>query len=312
MNIKLLKSYFPNVELDKSVKELTTFGVGGVVTGYVKVATSSELVAVAKKAHELKIPYLVMAGGSNVVFADKKINKLLVHLVVEKKSKTAIRLDGRALTVEPAVPLQTLAGFEALSGIPGTVGGAIVGNAGAYGQTISDHLVSIEIFDGQKVKNLTKTQAKFKYRDSIFKHKSAGEWLVLSVTFKLEAGDGKVLKQKSRDIIKTRLKKYPPTLKCPGSFFKNVLVKTVSKTALSKIDKSKIIDGKIPAGYLLETAGAKGLRVGGLKVADYHGNLIVNDGMATFADVKKMVAKLKNLVKKRFGIEIEEEVRYLK
>ena len=310
------------LELNKPIASLTTFGVGGKVAGYKLVATSAELVEVVTKAQALRVPFVVIAGGSNVVFPDKPLNKLVIQIKTNPKAKGAMtRLDGGFVTVEAGVPLQSLidfsiknnlAGLEALSGVPGTVGGAVVGNAGAYGQTISDHLVSVDIFDGKKVRTITKQAGKFKYRDSVFKHyPQMGKWLVLSVKFKLEKGDGKTLKQKSREIIQIRLKKYPPTLKCPGSFFKNVLVKNVSKQALSKIDKSKIIDGKIPAGYLLETVSAKGMRVGAVAVADYHGNLIINDGSATFSDVKKLVAKLKTKVKKHFGIELEEEVRYV-
>jgi len=166
----------------------------------------------------------------------------------------------------------------------------------------------VDIFDGKKVRTLTKDDCKFSYRDSIFKHK---EWIVLSATFTLGRGDKKLLLSKSKSIIKTRNAKYPPGLKCPGSFFKNVLVKRVSKESLKKIDQSKIIDGKIPTGYLLEVIGARGMKQGGVYIPEYHGNLLVNDGTATYKDVIGLAKKLKTKVKKQFGIELEEEVRYM-
>ena len=118
------------------------------------------------------------------------------------------------------------------------------------------------------------------------------------------------LEKISYDIIKTRLKKYKLGLRCPGSFFKNVLVKEVSEKSLKLISQNKIIEGKIPAGYLLEEVGAKGMRVGGIQIADFHGNLFINTGLAKAVDVKKLAKILKNRVKKKFGIVLEEEIRY--
>jgi UDP-N-acetylmuramate dehydrogenase len=108
-----------------------------------------------------------------------------------------------------------------------------------------------------------------------------------------------------------RNKKYPPGLKCPGSFFKNILVTNVSKKSLELLDQTKIIEGKIPAGYLLEEVGAKGLEQTNLRVARFHGNLIINKGKATSGEVKRFAAVLQEKVFKKFGIKLEEEVRYL-
>ena len=99
-------------------------------------------------------------------------------------------------------------------------------------------------------------------------------------------------------------------MKCPGSFFKNILAENVSKKSLKLIDKKKIIEGKIPAGYLLEEAGAKGMKLGGVRIAKFHGNLLVNSGRAKAKDVKRMADILKRRVHKKFGIRLEEEVRY--
>ncbi len=299
------------------LKTLTTFGLGGPAERYLLVRSPAELMAAVNLARQQAWPYLVLAGGSNMVFPDAGYSGLIIHYL---NNQGLISRQGLTLTVEASVPLAKListaidaglAGLEALSGIPGTVGGAIVGNAGAYGQGVSDHLTRVEVFGGGEgaleTKWLSKEECQFVYRDSIFKQNR--NLIVLRAEFKLETGDSEALRQKSADIIKTREKKYPPGLKCPGSFFKNVLVKNVSQTSLDKIDQSKIIDGKIPAGYLLAEVGAKGLRQGGVYIADYHGNLLVNDGIATYTDVITLATKLKKLVKAKFGIEIEEEVR---
>ena len=301
------------------LKPYTTFGVAGRAERFVQVRSPEELVAKVKEARRAKLPYYLIAGGSNVVFSDENFPGLIIRYF-NPRGKISHQVRRGRLIVDAGVPLgqlikaaikNNLAGMETLSGIPGTVGGAIVGNAGAYGQSILDCLVRVQIFDGQKVKWLTKKQCQFTYRHSVFKEKKGSKWLILRAEFKLKRGDKKELAKKSREIIKIRLKKYNPSLRCPGSFFKNVLVKDISKKSLKLIDPNKIRGGKIPAGYLLETVGAKGMRVGDIYVAGFHGNLLVNDGHGTYRDVITLATKLKKLVKAKFGITLEEEVRYI-
>lgn len=320
MNPAKLKKAFPGIKLNFPIKTVTTFGVGGRVAGYWRVDSPEALMEAVRVANNNKIKYVVLAGGSNVVFGDKKLNKLVIHY---HTPEAACLVGKDTICCNAGLPLAALinsaidaglAGIETLSGIPGTVGGAIVGNAGAYGQCISDHLTAIEIFDPTaKSKNkqhrvLTKTEGKFAYRDSIFKKKP---WLVLRANFQLVRGDREALRAKSQEIIALREKKYPPGLKCPGSFFKNILVKKTTKSVLKKIDQTKVIEGKIPSGYLLESVGAKGMKLGGAFVAPVHGNLIINNGRAKYADVKKLADTLRRKVKKQFGIVLEEEVRYV-
>jgi UDP-N-acetylenolpyruvoylglucosamine reductase len=200
-----------------------------------------------------------------------------------------------------------LSGLETLSGIPGAVGGAVFGNAGAYGRSISESVGKVEIWDGQDRRWLPGSACRFGYRESVFK---STDWIILSVVFRLKKGEKKKLIRISRQITKTRLKKYPSGLKCPGSFFKNILVKDVSGKSLKLVDRDKIIEGKIPAGYLLEEVGAKGMGCGGIAVADYHGNLLINTGRGRAGEVRRLGGLLKGRVRKKFGIELEEEVRY--
>lgn len=299
------------------VASLTTFGLGGESREVVFVSSPAELVVTIEQLKKAKQKYELIAGGSNVVWQDAPFKGTVIKYWAPGKVGKNIWLNKNKITCDSSVPLadlimaainDNLAGLESLSGIPGTVGGAVVGNAGAYGQGISDNLIAIEIWDGKKIKILNKKDCQFKYRDSIFKHKN---WLVLSLTFELKVGDKKTLSKKAKEIIKVREKKYPPGLRCPGSFFKNIVAADLPKATLKKIDPAKIIHGKLPAGYLLEEVGAKGLKEGGVEVAPYHGNLIVNTGFGKSKEVKKLAAKLKNKVMKRFNIRLQEEVRYL-
>lgn len=292
---------------------LSTFKIGGRVEYFCEIQKVEELFAALDFAKRKRIPYKILAGGSNVVFPDKKLKGLLIKIKI--KDGGIIREKNR-LKVGAAVPLAEvvetsirsgLKGLETLSGIPGTLGGAIVGNAGAYGHSISEAVVKVQVWDGKKFRWLSRKDCQFGYRESVFKKKP---YIVICAVLGFKKGSPKTLKKISKDIIKLRLKKYKPGLRCPGSFFKNVLVKDVSKRTLSKIDRSKIIEGKIPAGYLLEAVGAKGMKIGGIKIADFHGNLFINNGNGKASDVKKLARILKNRVKKRFGIELEEEIRY--
>ncbi|MFH0712416.1 MAG: UDP-N-acetylmuramate dehydrogenase [Candidatus Jorgensenbacteria bacterium] len=290
---------------------LSTFRIGGRVERFCEIRRPEELSEAVRFARTKKIPYRILGGGSNVVFPDGKLKGLLIKISVG-----GIKRGKNRITAGAAVPLTDviktsvragLKGLETLSGIPGTVGGAVVGNAGAYGHSISEVVDKVRVWDGRKIRELRKKDCRFGYRESVLKHKP---YIVLGATLRFRKGDAKKLQKTSGEIIKTRERKYKPGIRCPGSFFKNVLAKNVSKKALSKIDKSKIIEGKIPAGYLLEAVGAKGIRVGGIRIADFHGNLFVNNGRGKARDVKKLSRILKDRVKRKFGICLEEEVRY--
>ncbi|MEK7066605.1 MAG: hypothetical protein AAB965_03505, partial [Patescibacteria group bacterium] len=182
---------------------------------------------------------------------------------------------------------------------------------------------------------LTKKECKFIYRGSIFSHSSGrkesgitfsahgkrGEFAtkgtpdpflyILKAVFKLEKGDKKVLKKKSEEIIEIRNKKYPPGLKTPGSFFKNILIDEMPKESLKFLPTDRDYFGKVPAWFFLNQVGARGMKEGGITIADFHGNYLMNSGGATFKDVKTLADKLKKLVKDKFGVELEEEVIYV-
>lgn len=293
----------------------STFGIGGRARYFFQPKKIGELKEAVEWAAQNKHACRVFAGGSNVVFPDEGFDGLLIRVFGGKikigKLQCCIVVDAGVLLADviKKTVLSGWAGLETLSGIPGTIGGAVVGNAGAYGHSISEVVQSVEFFDVEKgeVGTLSDKECEFGYRDSIFKKKN---FFILSVCLCFQLGDKKTLTTKSREIIKIRKKKYKPGLRCPGSFFKNVLVKDAGEEALKKIDSSKIVDGKIPAGYLLEDVGAKGMREGGIYIADFHGNLFVNDGGGTAAEVKKLSAVLKKRVGEKFGIRLEEEIRY--
>jgi UDP-N-acetylmuramoylalanine--D-glutamate ligase len=201
-----------------------------------------------------------------------------------------------------------LMGMEKLAGIPGSVGGAVYGNAGAYGESTSDTLVRVKVFDGEKICWVDKNKGQFAYRDSIFKKTKP---VILEAEFKLKEVGKKVSEGETNKAIEERIKKYSGPLACPGSFFKNVLVSDVSKEALTQIPKNKITFDKIPAGYLLESVGAMGMKKGKIEVSSFHANFIINTGGGTASDYYSLVMDLRQKIKEKYGIILEPEVQMI-
>ncbi|MBI4058716.1 UDP-N-acetylmuramate dehydrogenase [Candidatus Microgenomates bacterium] len=290
--------------------EITTLKIGGHIRELVEAKTKEGLVEEIRKAQTGQMPYLVIGGGSNLLVADSGFEGLVI-----KNSYTAINE-----AVGSGTDLATLvewanekgkAGFEKLVGIPGTIGGAIYGNAGAYGQTIADKILWVQIYDSHEdqLKKYTRAECNLSYRHSRFKE--TGE-IILEAAFDITAtADSVQLIKTSQEIMQQRLIRYHPGLACPGSFFKNVEAAKLTQDILDRIPADKIMFGKIPAGWLLEEVGAKGAREDGVEIATWHGNLFINSGGGTAADFVKLAKVYRQKVQEKFGIALEPEVQLI-
>ncbi len=295
------------------LKHYTTFRLGGPAKKIIKTDGRSALLAVLKNLRRSGENFFILAGGTNIIANDQGYKGTIILVRGGK-----LEVSGGKIACEAGINLQLLVdsanrhglkGLETLAGIPGTVGGAIFGNAGAYGREISESLARVEIWDGKRVRSLPRPQCHFEYRGSIFKKKP---WVILRALFSLKKAPPKKLIKKSREIVALRRKKYKPGLRCAGSIFKNIMVKSpLGRKIVKKIPPEKIIGGKIPAGYLLESVGAKGIQRGGISVAQHHGNLIVNNGRGRAREARELIEELKKRVRQKFGITLEEEVQYL-
>lgn len=299
-------------EANYPMKDLTTLQIGGPARQFVTVTTQDQFTQALQYAKQNNIPYLVIGQGSNLLVSDEGVNKLVIKNDIEGITKTV-----RFLKVSSGTTLQhlvdysianNLSGLQNLSGIPGTVGGAIFGNAGAYGQTVSDYLREVTCWDGTQIITLQKDECDFGYRDSGFKRNNL---IILEVSFKLDPGKSKDLRKEADEVIEKRLIKYPAGIKCPGSFFKNLVVEKLPKEILTKIPKEKIVYGKIPAGSLLEMVGAKGDSLGNIEIAPYHANLFLNKGEGCASDFHALALKYVQKVKEKFGITLEPEVQLI-
>ena len=212
------------------LKEATTLKIGGPARQFVKATTQGELLQVIQHASQTRIPYQVIGGGSNLLVSDEGVNKLIIKNEVEGITKVVRVLKVKSGTILQNLVdysiAQNLSGLQKLTGIPGTVGGAVFGNAGAYGQTISDYIRDVIVidpsaaFETNGIVTLQNDECEFNYRDSVFKRK---DLIILEIIFRLELGESKKLRKEADEVLEKRLVKYPKGIKCPGSFFKNLV-----------------------------------------------------------------------------------------
>ena len=299
------------IQKNKSLTRLNTFGIKSVAEYFCEPKNDKEIVDAVDWAKRNGVIWVVLGGGSNIVCSP------IVSGLVIKIPKGKIVFKKGLFVVDAGVSLDDFVattvtkgykGLESLSWIPGTVGGATIGNAGAYGTSIQNSISHVCVLAHGEVKWITNKACEFGYRESALKHMKC---VVLRIECALEKGNKKELQEKRKNIISVRSKKFKKTLRCPGSYFKNIHTKNVLMSSLERLDKTKIIDGKIPAGYILELINAKKVSCGGMCVADFHANCIINAGGGTSDDVKNVAETLKQKVYDEYGIVLEEEVRYL-
>jgi UDP-N-acetylmuramate dehydrogenase len=288
-------------------------GIGGPAVLYLEAATPEAFVAAQRLLRSEKIDVTVIGEGSNLIVADAGFQGAVLRLVNRE-----MRAQGSTVHVDGGVTLQTLVdftvaqglqGLETMTGIPGSVGAAVYGNAGAYGHSISERVVSVRFHDGEAIREVDNAACEFHYRESIFKKRKG--WVIVSATLAMAPGDAAVLHEKATGILDVRNRKYPPTMKCAGSIFKNFLLANLPPEVAAQVPAKVIIEGKIPSAWFLEQVGAKGIRLGGIQVADYHANLIYNDGGGTARDLRTVITDLQQRIQTRFGIPLEEEVQYI-
>ena len=294
---------------DVELAKLSTLKVGGVASWFAQIHDLQQLKEARSWADKQGLPIFYLGEGSNVLFSDEGFPGLVLQnrITGMEHSGEEVKIGGGE-NLEEAIRRfnqLSLSGMERLYGIPGTVAGALVGNAGAYGQQIGDPVVELSIWSRNQEQVLPALELEFRYRSSLFQRRR--DWFILSCRLRLKKST-EPLQEISEEILSRRLLKYPAGLKCAGSFFKNISLDEISKTALEKIPEDFIMFGKIPAGTLLEAVGAKGVRRGDAQFADYHGNLILNLGQATSQDILKLANEYAGRVWERFRIRLEPEI----
>ena len=291
----------------------TRFAIGGPADLYAETASVEAFIAALTAARASGMDTVVIGDGTNLIVADTGFRGIVLRYRADR-----LQAFGSCVMADAGAVLQDLVdfaiarglkGLETLAGIPGSVGAAVYGNAGAYGHSISERVVRIRFYDGAEIRLLTNEECQFHYRESLFKqHK---EWIIFSVELALDPADPAVLRKIADDIVKVRNEKFPVTMKCAGSIFKNLHLKDLPPEVAAAVPATVVREGKVPAAYFLEQVGAKGTERGAIRVAAYHANLIYNSGGGTAADLRAVIQDLKHRVRDRFGLDLEEEVQYV-
>lgn len=274
------------------MKNHTTFKIGGPCDEFCEVTSTEEILELIKYAKSKNIPYTVIGNGSNLLVSDKGIRGLVIKIA---KGFDKVEVNGTKITAEAGILLSrlsnhalkgSLSGLEFASGIPGTLGGAIYMNAGAYDGEMKDVVKSvIYLKDGEILKT---DSPDFGYRKSMF---SNTDLIILSVEIELKNGNYDEIKAKMEDFSKRRAEKQPLTQPSAGSTFKRP-------------------EGYF-AGKLIQDAGLKGFKIGGAMVSEKHSGFVVNTGDATCSDVLELVEHIQKTVYDKFGVKLEPEIKKL-
>ncbi len=294
---KLHEALGQRLKSDVILAPSTTFDIGGKADLFYRAKTPDELVFTIRTAQKSKVPFLVLGGGSNLLVSDSGFRGLVIENICRR-----VMIDRNTITCQSGARLNhlvnetsdsSLSGLEFAAGIPGTVGGAIRGNAGAFGKAVGDVLTQAVILtrNGQ-IKEVDRNYFRFGYRDSILKQSKDS---VLSATFKLKKKNRKLVEKQIAEYLERRRKNLPWKEKSAGCYFKNI------------VRGGK----KISAGLLLDQIGAKGMQVGGVRVSDRHANILINVKNGKAIDVKRLSSILKRRIKTKFNINLMEEVVYI-
>jgi len=290
-----------------------TFRIGGPARYFVIVQSRDDLLEAKKFAKEKDLPFFVFGGGSNVLFSDEGYNGVVIQIKDMKLEAEGLDMLAGAGVLFGQLIIRSidfgLSGLEWGVGIPGTVGGAVAGNAGAYGHSISEFVKNVIVLtESGEVKKYSKEDCGFVYRGSKFKSPDNHE-IILEVEFGFEKGDKRESGEIISDILKKRRGKLPPHPSA-GSVFKNIVVDNLGNKDefLNLIPLEKIKGGKFATGFLIEECGLKGKQIGGAKIAEEHANFIINIGDAKAGDVLELIELCKREVGKKFGINLKEEI----
>jgi UDP-N-acetylmuramate dehydrogenase len=295
-----LHRLFSSAKFDEPLKRYTAWKIGGPADALLEPESADELILAVQRAREHDIPVTVLGGGTNVLVRDGGIRGLTIRLA---KSLRRVEIEGERVTAEAGVLYPVLAnttagngleGLEFATGIPGTVGGAVYMNAGAYDGETKEVLDWADVYrDGrvvrmQNVETSHATSLRLSYRRSILHDHP--DWVVLRAGFALAPGDPEELRSRIREFRAQRMNGSPNRPSC-GSTFKRP-------------------QGDFP-GRVIEAAGLKGMRVGQIEVSPVHANYFVNLGGATAREALELMALVREKVRERLGIELEPEVRVI-
>ncbi|MBI5621511.1 UDP-N-acetylmuramate dehydrogenase [Candidatus Falkowbacteria bacterium] len=307
------------IQENVSLKPYTTFAIGGPARYFITAKNETEMVRALLAAVAADVPYYILGGGSNLLVSDAGFDGLVI-----KNENVDFNLAGTRVNAGGGLSLgffveqcveHGLTGAEFLVGIPGSLGGAIRGNAGAWGNGIGEIIETVKVFDGARVSDWLPAQCQFTYRNSFLKAKGH---VVISAALQLRQGERQIVAETTANYLRQRNSGQQPTGPSAGCTFQNIPLeqvagqKIMTTLGITAEEYARVTRyGKLPVGFLLDKIGLKRQRIGGACVSAEHCNFIINDGSATSDDVARLISLIKRRVRDTLGIQLEEEVQYL-
>jgi UDP-N-acetylmuramate dehydrogenase len=285
----------PGVREHEPLRPHSWYGIGGRARYFLELGDDTTLPELIARLTAEDVPYLVIGAATNTLFAGEELPGLTIKLSTVRLTSHASRVTVSAGYLMPKLAADTAragrTGLEFGAGVPGTVGGSLFGNAGAFGREVKDGLINTDVIDPQgQPRTLTAAECRFAYRDSVFKSEKA-RWVVRTATFQTGDDDPSRIRERIKEVQRHRRETQPIEKRSLGSTFKNPPTDA--------------------AGRLIDACGLKGRRIGGAQISEKHANFIVNVGGASADDVLALMAEMRNRVFERFGIELEPEVRVI-
>jgi len=304
-----------NIQENISLRDLSTFKIGGKAKYVLYAESQKDVISGLRFAQEKNLPVGLIGAGCNLLISDEGLEALIIKMNTKK-----MQCHNRQITVEAGASLAGLVayaqgfglgGMEWASSVPASIGGAIRGNAGAFGGETKDRLKSVLVYRQGYQEEIEASQLEFGYRFSSFKEDSNRD-IILGAKFEFEPCQVELSRQKVREYILTKSKRQPMGVACSGCIFKNYTGEISPKLYADYPELEAFVANKvIPSGYLIEKAGLKGLRQGDIQINSIHSNYMVNLGQGSYQEVISLIDKVKTTVYDLFGIQIEEEVVYL-
>lgn len=309
-----------NLKYDEPLVACTMFRVGGKAKFFFEANGRESFQQAVLAAKSKNIPHFILGGGTNILVSDEGFDGLVI-----KSNCCGIKiLDDGLFFAEAGVSMGALvnkakisglSGLEWAAGLPGTLGGAVFGNAGALGGEIADSIQSIKVFDIENniLKEYSKDECGFAYRHSKFK--TSPQLIILGALLKLDRGDVSNIAAKMAKNMKSRVDHQPLEFKSCGCVFKNVdlAISPKAKQLVADLEEFRRFENAkfLPAGFLIDKAGLKGLEAGGAAVSEKHGNFILNKSGASAKDIFLLIQLIKEKILQLYDIEISEEIRFL-
>ena len=304
-----------NIQENIYLKDLSTFKIGGKAKYVVFAENNDDIIEALRFAQDKGLEIGIIGAGCNLLITDDDIDGLIIKMNTKNiniTDKQVFAEAGASLAALTAIAHKSgLVGLEWAPSVPSSIGGAIRGNAGAFGGETKDRLKAVKIYRNGKVLDIDTSELDFQYRYSSFKADNNKD-IILGGVFELETGDVAMSQKQVRDNIIKKNQNQPVGVACSGCIFKNY-EGIINPDVITKYPEiaNFIEKGIIPSGYLIEKAGLKGLVSGGIQISERHANYMINIGHGKFNEVLDLIKIVKDKVFQEFGVMIEEEVVYL-